>query len=73
MQEVVELAGYTSRVGNMLEVFEEVGQGQYKKPSINGDSASSQRQWKAPKTPKPQHYIKFFIFYLFFLYMKAVP
>jgi len=46
-KEVVELAGYTSRVGNMLEVFEEVGQGSYKKPSINGDSNSSQRQWKS--------------------------
>lgn len=44
-KEVVELAGYTSRVGNMLEVFEEVGQGQYRKPAINGDTSWGQRQW----------------------------
>ena len=29
----------------MLEVFEEVGQGQYKKPAINGDASWGQRQW----------------------------
>ena len=45
IQEIVELAGYTSRVGQMLEVFEEVGQGQYKKPSLESDSKTSQRQW----------------------------
>lgn len=45
-KEIVELAGYTSRVGNMLDVFEEVGRGQYKKPSIKGNSDSSQRQWE---------------------------
>lgn len=29
----------------MLEVFEEVGQGQYRKPAINGDTSWGQRQW----------------------------
>lgn len=43
----MELAGYTSRVGNMLDVFEEVGRGQYQKPSINGDGQDGQRQWGA--------------------------
>jgi ATP-binding cassette subfamily D (ALD) protein 2 len=42
----VELAGYTSRVGNMLDVFEEVGRGHYEKPSIKGNSKSGQRQWE---------------------------
>lgn len=42
----MELAGYTSRVGNMLDVFEEVGQGHYEKPSIKGNSKSGQRQWE---------------------------
>jgi len=46
-KEIVELAGYTSRVGTMLDVFEQVGSGQYEKPSINGDSASGQRQWES--------------------------
>jgi len=46
-KEIVELAGYTSRVGNMLDVFEEVAEGKYQKPSINGDSKSSQRQWES--------------------------
>lgn len=45
-KEVVELAGYTSRVGNMLDVFKEVGQGQYEKPSIKGNSKAGQRQWE---------------------------
>ena len=44
-KEIVELAGYTSRVGNMLDVFEEVGSGQYQKPSINGDGQNGHRQW----------------------------
>lgn len=42
----MELAGYTSRVGNMLDVFEEVGRGHYEKPSIKGNSKSGQRQWE---------------------------
>lgn len=46
-KEIVELAGYTSRVGNMLQVFEEVSAGHYEKPSIHGDSHSSQRQWQS--------------------------
>ncbi len=46
IKEIVELAGYTSRVGNMLDVFEEVGQGHYEKPSIKGNSKSGQRQWE---------------------------
>ena len=43
----MELAGYTSRVGTMLDVFEEVGQGHYEKPSIKDNSKSGQRQWEA--------------------------
>jgi hypothetical protein len=30
----------------MLDVFEEVGQGHYEKPSIKGNSKSGQRQWE---------------------------
>ena len=31
----------------MLQVFEEVSAGHYEKPSIHGDSHSSQRQWQS--------------------------
>ncbi|KAG8285846.1 ATP-binding cassette sub- D member 2 [Homalodisca vitripennis] len=37
-KEIVELAGYTSRVGHMLEVFEQVSQGQYQKTTVAAKS-----------------------------------
>ncbi|XP_050686185.1 ATP-binding cassette sub-family D member 2-like [Eriocheir sinensis] len=37
-KEIVELAGYTARVGNMLKVFEEVQRGRYVRVSVISDS-----------------------------------
>jgi hypothetical protein len=37
-QEIVELAGYTSRVSQMLEVFDQVGRGQYRKTTVAAKS-----------------------------------
>lgn len=33
-QEIVELAGYTSRVAEMLQVFEEVSNGEYQRTAV---------------------------------------
>lgn len=44
----MELAGYTSRVGAMFDVFEEVSEGKYKKTTVN-----SIKQWSA--TPSLQY------------------
>lgn len=38
IQEIVELAGYTSRVGSMLNVFDQVGRGQYQKTTVAAKS-----------------------------------
>ena len=38
LQEIVELAGYTARVGNMLKVFEEVQRGRYVRVSVMSDN-----------------------------------
>uniref|UniRef100_A0A1B6GNJ2 ABC transporter domain-containing protein n=1 Tax=Cuerna arida TaxID=1464854 RepID=A0A1B6GNJ2_9HEMI len=37
-KEIVELAGYTSRVAHMLEVFDQVSQGQYQKTTVAAKS-----------------------------------
>ncbi|MPC10786.1 ATP-binding cassette sub-family D member 2 [Portunus trituberculatus] len=37
-KEIVELAGYTARVGNMLKVFEEVQRGRYVRVSVMSDN-----------------------------------
>lgn len=37
-QEIVELAGYTSRVAHMLEVFEQVEVGQYQRTTVAAKS-----------------------------------
>ena len=42
-QEIVELAGYTARVGNMLQVFEDVQKGHYQRPSIMADGDDGAR------------------------------
>ena len=34
MQEIVELAGYTSRVGDMLDVFEDASHGKYERTVV---------------------------------------
>lgn len=34
-KEIVELAGYTSRVGKMLEVFQEVSEGKYSRSLVS--------------------------------------
>lgn len=46
MQEIVELAGYTARVGNMLKVFEEVQRGRYVRVSVISDN--EQRDSRCP-------------------------
>lgn len=46
MQEIVELAGYTARVGNMLQVFEEVQRGRYVRVSVISDN--EQRDSRCP-------------------------
>jgi len=33
-QEIVELAGYTSRVAEMLQVFEETSRGEYQRTAV---------------------------------------
>lgn len=36
LQEVVELAGYTARVGDMLDVFEQASRGEYQRTIVGG-------------------------------------
>lgn len=46
-KEIVELAGYTARVGNMLQVFEDVQYGQYQRPAIMGKDGIGSRTSEA--------------------------
>lgn len=40
-KEIVELAGYTSRVGQMLNVFEQVGRGEYQRTTVGAKALHS--------------------------------
>lgn len=42
-KEIVELAGYTSRVGDMLDVFEDVSKGKYLRGVVAGADTKSQK------------------------------
>ena len=44
LQELAELAGYTSRVADILETMEDVKQGHYQKKLVSGGDAEDNRK-----------------------------